>query len=209
MAPVSFLGKYLSGVAARWLSERIPSRAVATVICGPERRLPGSEARTGAQSSRATRRIHTLPRTITRRDCHKTREEAQKLLRLLEAFCGRSKAATIRALRAGGDGHALGPGGNAVGQQNIPAALARVHLQHDARLGRRMVKGLVEEEKIRSHLDHGNAAAVYQQQHFDAGGMSALTRQRLNAHSSFVFTKTHFQCWVSLARQNNLVVSSQ
>jgi hypothetical protein len=38
-----------------------------------------------------------------------------------------------------------------------------------------MVEGLVEEKKIRSHLDHGNTAAVHQQLHGHFGGVATVT----------------------------------
>jgi hypothetical protein len=38
-----------------------------------------------------------------------------------------------------------------------------------------VVKGFFHEEKIRSHLEHGNRTAVDQQPHFHPGGVSALT----------------------------------
>jgi len=76
-------------------------------------------------------------------------------------------------LRAGGDGDPFGAGGDAVGQLHIPAALAPVHLQHDAGARGRMIERLFHEQKIAPHLDDANRAAVDEQLHVDLGGMAA------------------------------------
>ncbi len=85
------------------------------------------------------------------------------------------KLATALLRADGGDGNPLGCGRYAVGQAHIPAALALVHLQDHAADTGRMVDGGVHEQKIRTHLNHGNGIPVDQQPHFYQGGMSAVT----------------------------------
>ena len=86
------------------------------------------------------------------------------------------KLATALLRVDGGDGDSLGCGRDAVGQAHIPAAFALVHLQDHAADTGRMVDGGVDEQKIRTHLDHGNGIPVDQQPHFHLGGVAALTR---------------------------------
>ena len=71
--------------------------------------------------------------------------------------------------------HAVGPGGNAMWQVNIPAPFAVIHLQHNACVAGKVVAGGMDDDVIRSHLRNRDGTPLAEQLHFYDGGMAAAT----------------------------------
>ena len=80
-------------------------------------------------------------------------------------------------LDAGGDSDALGGGGDALGQADIPPALALVHAQDDAGGAGRMVGRRVEQQKAWPQLRHRDRVAAEQQTDPDISGMAAVAAE--------------------------------
>lgn len=71
--------------------------------------------------------------------------------------------------------HALGLGGNAVWQVNVPTPFTVIHFQNNAGIAGRMVAGGGEDEVVGTHLRNRDGTPVAEQLHFYNGGMPAGT----------------------------------
>jgi len=75
-----------------------------------------------------------------------------------------------------GNRHPFAAHRETVWEADYPAALDFVHAEDNGRRARRLIDGLVEEQKIRSHLRYGERGAIHQQLHRDATGTSAVSK---------------------------------
>ena len=61
-----------------------------------------------------------------------------------------------------------------MGQAHVPSSLALVHLQDDAGVGRWMVDGFLQKNKVRPELRHRDGMSADEQAHFHLRGMAAV-----------------------------------